>query len=295
MVARGRPAAGESYNAYLTDQRSAPTEGRLHLHRKFASKFLSTPRDLIVYVPPGYSHGRERYPVLYLQDGQNIFDPATAFGGEDWRADMTADAMIAQDEIRPLIIVGVYNSGRQRISEYAPTRDKRHRKGGKASRYAEMLAREIKPFIDHEYRTLKAARYVAVGGSSLGGLVSLVAGLEYPRVFGQMAIMSPSVWWDQRSILQWVHRYAEPVRPRMWLDVGTSEGGSPGEIVQDTRILREALIGKGWREGDDLSYHEIQGAEHTERAWAARFGAVLGYLFPPTTTADRHPAPSKQA
>jgi predicted alpha/beta superfamily hydrolase len=217
--------------------------------------------------------------VLYLQDGQNLFDPATAFCGQDWGADCTADSMIERGEITPPIIVGIYNTGSKRMSEYAPTRDRRHRKGGKADRYAEMLAREIKPFIDHEYRTLKSARFTAVGGSSLGGLVSLVAGLQYPRVFGELAIISPSVWWDQRSILNWVYGYEGVVRPKMWVDVGTAEGsGQP--VVDDARSLRDALVEKGWREGQDLSYHEIQGADHSERAWGARFGAILAYLFP---------------
>ena len=172
------------------------------------------------------------------------------------------------------------------MSEYAPTRDTRHRKGGKADRYAEMLAREIKPFIDHDYRTLKPAKFTAVGGSSLGALVSLVAVLTYPRVFGQAAVISPSVWWDQRSILRWVHEYSASVRPRMWVDVGTAEGGAPHQNVEDTRALRRALLAKGWRDGDDLSYHEIQDADHSERAWAARFGAILAYLFPPPQRSD---------
>ena len=233
-----------------------------------------------MYVPPGYAESDRRYPVFYLQDGQNLFDPATAFCGQEWRADITADEMISRGEIEPLIIVGIYNTGVKRMSEYAPTRDKRHRKGGKADRYAEMLAREIKPFIDHQYRTQKAAKHAAVGGSSLGGLVSLVAGLQYPRVFGGMAVMSPSVWWDQRAILRWVHDYPGPARPRIWLDVGTAEGSQPQHIVEDTRVLREALLQKEWSEDLNLSYHEVEGADHSERAWAARFGAVLAYLFP---------------
>jgi predicted alpha/beta superfamily hydrolase len=252
----------------------------LHLHPKFSSKFLSTRRDLIVYVPPGYAETNRRHPVLYLQDGQNLFDPATAFCGQDWKADVTADEMIGRGEIEPPLIVGIYNAGTRRMSEYTPTRDARHRKGGKADRYAEMLAREIKPFIDHEYRTLKPARYSAVGGSSLGGLVSLVTALRYPRVFGGAAIISPSVWWDHRAILRWVHEYTDSVRPRLWVDVGTAEGTEPQHFVEDTRAFRDALSSKGWREGDNLSYHEIQGADHSERAWSARFGAVLSYLFP---------------
>ena len=178
----------------------AKDDGRLRLHPKFPSSYLSTPRDVLVYLPPGYESSEVRYPVLYLQDGQNLFDAATAFGGNEWRADWTADEKIRGGTVEPLIMVGLYNTGVRRISEYTPTRDPRLRKGGKAERYAQMMAREVKPFIDHEYRTRKTASDAGVGGSSLGALVSLVAGLSYPRVFGKLALMSPSVWWDEHSI-----------------------------------------------------------------------------------------------
>jgi predicted alpha/beta superfamily hydrolase len=233
-----------------------------------------------VYVPPGYDESNARYPVLYLQDGQNLFDPTTAFAGQDWRADVTADETIRTGEIAPVIMVGIYHTGLQRVSEYTPTRDRRIRKGGKAGLYAQMLARELKPLIDREYRTLKGARHTAVGGSSLGALAALVAGLEYPRVFGGLAILSPSVWWDDRSIVTAVQAFRSRLRPRVWLDVGTAEGDAPRSAVEDARLLRDALIEKGWRAGTDLEYREIEGAGHNENAWGARFGEVLAYLFP---------------
>jgi predicted alpha/beta superfamily hydrolase len=167
----------------------------------------------------------------------------------------------------------------RRISEYTPTRDPRRRKGGKADRYAQMLARELKPFIDHEYRTKRGAADTAVGGSSLGGLVSLEATMLYPRVFGKAAVLSPSVWWDQRSILKVVERFRGATRPRIWLDTGTQEGDDPQQIIDDARILRDALTVRGWSEAD-LLYREYEGAGHNEAAWAARLGDVLGWLFP---------------
>jgi predicted alpha/beta superfamily hydrolase len=185
--------------------------------------------------------------------------------------------MFSRGEIRPVILVGSYNTGVHRISEYTPTRDRRLRKGGKADRYARMLAREIKPFIDREYRTLRGASNAAVGGSSLGALASLAAALCYPRVFGGVAAISPSVWWDDRSTLQLVRSVAP--RPRIWLDIGTAEGRSPQQTLEDSRALRETLIAAGWQPDRDLAYHEFEGAEHSERAWAARFGAVLEFLF----------------
>lgn len=234
----------------------------------------------MVYLPPGYEDGgATRYPVLYLQDGQNLFDPATAFAGNDWKADLTADQLIRHGCIPPLLIVGIHNTGAKRISEYTPTRDKGRRKGGKADRYAQMMAREIKPFIDREFRTFKGAEATGVGGSSLGALASLECGLLYPRVFGNIAAISPSVWWDNRVVLRFVEEYTGRSRPRVWLDIGTQEGDNPHRIVEDTRMLRDVLVGKGWDPGSTLTYHEVQGGSHSEFAWASRFGFILEWMF----------------
>jgi predicted alpha/beta superfamily hydrolase len=264
----------------MDNPRSARLENRLRLHRRFASRYLSTPRDLIVYLPPGYDASGRRHPVLYLQDGQNLFDAATGFAGQEWRADETADRLIAAHRIEPVILVGIYNTGVRRISEYTPTRDPRTRKGGKAERYAQMLANEIKPFIDRHYRTRKGAAHSGAGGSSLGALVSLTVGIEYPLVFGKLAVMSPSVWWDQRSVLAMVAQYQSRARARIWLDTGTAEGATPETVVGDARLLRDALVSKGWREGESLRYFEDPGAAHNEAAWGRRLGAVLEFLYP---------------
>jgi predicted alpha/beta superfamily hydrolase len=237
---------------------------------------------MLVYLPPGYHATEARYPVLYLQDGQNLFDAATAFGGNEWRADITADALVRGGQIEPLIMVGLYNTGVRRISEYTPTRDRRLRKGGKAERYALMLAREVKPFIDHNYRTRKSACDTGVGGSSLGALVSLVAGLRYPRVFGKLALMSPSVWWDEHAILPLIEAWTPARAARIWIDTGTEEGGSPEKVVADARLMRDALAKKG----ADLRYVEAQGHQHNEAAWSARLGAMLEYLFPAKVAAS---------
>lgn len=232
----------------------------------------------MVYLPPGYD-AKARYPVFYLQDGQNLFDPATAFQHQDWRADVVADELIGSGAIAPLLMVGVYNTGARRVSEYTPTRDPTRRKGGKGARYAQMLAREVKPFIERRYGARRAAADTAVGGSSLGALAALEAGLRYPRVFGNVAAMSPSVWWDHRSILELVRAFQSSARPCIWLDTGAKEGEHAEQVVADARLLCDELLQKGWREGVDLSYREIAGAGHNEQAWGARFGEVLRYFF----------------
>ena len=252
--------------------------GRLHKHEKFSSQFLPYPRDLIVYLPPEYLQDESRrFPVFYLHDGQNLFDPATSFiPGMDWRVDETADALIAAHHIEPLIIVGIYNTGDHRIEEYTPTPDAKFG-GGHADLYGRMLASEIKPFIDTRYRTLQDPMHTGTGGSSLGGLVSMYLGLTYPHIFGKVAALSPSVWWNSKAILQLVAETTPKPRLKIWLDIGTRE--KPGAVA-DTEQLRDALLSKGWSLKEDLHFLKATGARHDEASWAERVGPMLEYLFP---------------
>ena len=246
-------------------------------HERFHAASLPDDRDVIVYLPPGYDADRHRrYPVLYLHDGQNLFDPETSFKkGEYWRAGETASALIDTGRIEPLVIVGINNVGPRRLHEYTPSHDRR-RGGGGADAYGRFLVEELKPFIDNTYRTLPGAPHTGLGGSSLGGLVSLYLGLKYTDVFTRLAVMSPSVWWDRRVILRYV-REARPKPPlRIWVDIGSREGRYH---VDNARLLHVGLIKSGWVEGDDLHYEEVAGGVHSEGAWAARFDRVLEFLF----------------
>lgn len=245
-------------------------------HEAFASEFLPDPRNVTVYLPPGYDAGSARYPVLYLHDGQNLFDPQLAFKkGEHWRAGETATALIEAGKLPPLIIVGIDNTGVRRLHEYTPSYDRR-RGGGGADAYARLLIEELKPFIDARYRTLPDAQHTGLGGSSLGGLVSLYIGLKHPDVFSRLAVMSPSVWWDRRVILRHVRDARPKPRLRIWLDMGSREGRYH---IDNAQLLQVGLIKSGWIEGDDLHYEEVPGGTHSEWAWAERFGRVLLFLF----------------
>jgi predicted alpha/beta superfamily hydrolase len=251
---------------------------RLHLHKKFASLLGAETHDLLVYVPPAYEMQRDRrFAVLYMQDGQNLFDPQTSFiQGNYWHMGETADALIQAAAIEPLIIVGIYNAGERRIDEYTPGKDIRLG-GGRADAYGRMLVEELKPFIDAQYRTLPGAGHCGVGGSSLGGLVTLYLGLCYPAVFSKLAVMSPSVWWRKQAILTTVAALGKKPDLRIWLDMGTKEAM---RALPDARLLRDGLVEKGWRLGEDLAYSEVEGAEHTESAWAQRVDPMLRFLFP---------------
>src|SRR5918992_5281785 len=250
--------------------------GDFRLHHNFRSQFLPERRSFIVSLPPGYSpKAARRYPTLYFHDGQNVFDKATSVG-EEWRADETAQELITAGQIEPLIMIGVYNTGVQRIGEYTPTAMP-GKGGGQADAYGRMLVEELKPLIDRKYKTLPGAGSTGMAGSSLGGLLTLHLGLKYPTVFSRLAVLSPSVWWDGRVILRSVESLPGKLPFRIWLDAGTAEGE---EVLRDSRALRDALTGKGWAEGQDLAYHEAEGGQHNEASWAGRVAPFLKFLYP---------------
>ena len=254
---------------------SAP---ELRKHEKFRSRFLRNHRDLIVYLPPRYhDQPQRRFPVLYMHDGQNLFDGATSFvPGMDWHLGHTADDFILTGAVQPLIIVGISNIGKSRINEYTPTKVPRLG-GGRADAYGKFLIQEVMPFVQREYRATTDPRITGIGGSSLGGLLSLYLGLKHPQIFGRIAALSPSVWWNQRIIHRLTADARVEPRPRIWLDIGTQEGP---RIVQDVEQYRDILLQKGWQLDKDLHYERVEGAEHNEAAWAQRVGPFLQFLYP---------------
>ncbi len=246
----------------------------------FHSAILPDDRVVSVYLPPQYAADpTTRFPVLYLHDGQNLIDPLTSYiPGRTWRVGSTADSTNQAGETQPLILVGIANTGLRRMPEYTPTRDLRLG-GGEGALYGRLLVEEVKPFIDHTYRTLPGPATTGLGGSSLGGLITLYLGLRYPGVFGLLAILSPSIWWDHRSILTFVAAAKPKPNLRIWLDIGTGEGL---RHVNDTQLLNRMLLRLGWQSGVDLHLLIIPNAVHDEDAWAARFDQVLRFLFPAT-------------
>jgi len=253
--------------------------GALRLYPEVRSSHLPHAHDVIVCLPPGYDRDRtRRYPVMYLHDGQNVFDdyPMAPFGVQ-WGIDTTARALMYAGLVEPVILVAIGNAGRERIDEYTPTRDNAHDAGGMADKYGRMLVNEIKPLIDQDFRTLSDAMNTSVGGSSLGGLLSLHLGITYPHVFGKLALLSPSVWWDDRWIVRQLSTFRAPHESlRIWLDVGTGET----RMLKGARLLYRTLVRRGWTPGEDLKYLEVAGALHDERAWGDRVGQVMQFLFP---------------
>jgi len=254
--------------------------GTVEEHPEFRSEILGTSRRVWVYLPPRYGRDTERrFAVLYMQDGQNVLDGATAFlAGKEWEVDETVERLAGEGRIAPLIVVAVDNAGPRRAFEYLPTRDERANDGGGADLYARMLTEELKPWVDRTYRTLPGPEHTGIAGSSFGAIAALYVGLKHPGVFGGVAALSTSAWWDDRWIVHFVDALPSRTAARIWTDIGTAEGR---QAVPAARALRDALAGKGWREGVDLRYLEAEGASHNESAWAKRMPQVLEFLFPP--------------
>jgi enterochelin esterase-like enzyme len=253
----------------------------LHLH-DLRSRIFRNTRSLRVWLPPGYDEsGATRYPIFYLNDGQNLFDPATAFAGVHWRAGETAEQLIALGKIPPLILVGIDNMGPKRIKEYIPYRSfDPPVLSPRGTRYPDFLQREVMPFIESRYAVAKGPGNTALGGSSLGGLITLYTQLAAPGVFGRLLIESPSLFVAHRRILKEAWRFRQ-WPSRVYLGTGTREIGIPPKderIVQDVRELQRILRAAGL-DDDHLRVCIEDGATHSETAWAARFPQTLEFLF----------------
>ena len=256
--------------------------GNLWLH-ELRSQIFGNTRLVRVWLPPDYDGwGATRYPVLYLNDGQNLFDPMTAFVGVDWQVGETAERLIADQKIRPLIIVGIDNT-KNRANEYIPYKSKDPRVlDAKGKCYPEFLRGEVMPLIEERYSVLKGPENTGFGGSSLGGLITLYTQMAAPGVFGRLLIESPSLFVANRKILEESRRFHNwPART--YLSMGTRETGNAekdAKIVDDVREL-ETILREAGLDEQRLKVRIAEGATHNEAAWAARFPEALEFLYSP--------------
>ena len=256
--------------------------GNIERFEGFESKALNTKRNISVYLPPSYkTDSKAKYPVIYMHDGQNVFDGATSYiPNQEWRADEAAESLIEAGIIEPLIIVAIDNGGMERGNEYLPTKIKmgNNEMGGKADLYGKMLIDEIMPMVNDRYRTKTGPENTGLIGSSFGGVITCYLGTNHPEVFGRLGILSPSVWVDDKVLLTMVKAPAKKVRkPRVWMDMGGKEGT---DSIKDVRSLFDAYVKQGWKPKSEVICMVEQNAEHNEIAWARRLPSILTYLFP---------------
>jgi len=263
--------------------RASGAVGDLRLH-EFRSRVFQNTRFLRVWLPPGYDdaeNAARHYPVLYLNDGQNLFESSSSFTGVEWGVDETADRLIREGAIAPIIIVGMDNTGKDRLREYMPHRPMHHmmlRAQGRS--YPDFLMKEVMPFVERTYRAARGPENTGLGGSSLGALIALYTAIARPGVIGRLLLESPSLWASNRQAIK-ESRIVRIWPERIFLAAGTAEAGSAERsrtVVDDVRELA-AIIRRAVLSERRLRLVIRDGAGHSESAWALRFPEALQFLF----------------
>lgn len=243
--------------------------GHHELLHEFYSIHLKNERDIIIWFPPSYQSSSKRYPVLYMHDGQNLFSPSTAYIGKDWRVDETATNLINQRKIEELIIVGIYNTS-ERLEEYNLWTEK-------GKNYFQFIRKELKPYIDEQYRTKTDRNNTYVMGSSLGGLYSFQLIWYYPNIFSKAACLSNSFWVDDRKIFKEVKKDKAPLKDiTLYIDCGDEEK----KLIDDSKKMIKLLKETGYVNNQNLFSHIEKGGKHSEEDWANRLHIPFTKLFP---------------
>ncbi|MFP4199647.1 MAG: alpha/beta hydrolase, partial [Halanaerobium sp.] len=251
----------------------------IEIIENFYSEVLNNKRKIRIYLPPSYSTEKNKYyPVLYVHDGQNVFQAAESYSGESWNLHQTAELLIRENLIEEIIIVAADNMQEERLSEYA------HQDGiykGKKVRargfdYEKFLVRELMPYLAENYRIKMGAENTALMGSSMGGLVTFNIGLRRTDLFSKLAVMSPSFWWGKTSPLEKINSFKyDNLNSKIWLDTGEAEGKfmsfSPGVISRLRELKKNFKL--------DLVYYQVPEAVHSETAWAERVHCPLLYFY----------------
>jgi predicted alpha/beta superfamily hydrolase len=257
------------WKRYILPKKPDPViRGTVQYHRQLSGNGLNHKRDIIVWLPPSYEKNvKKHYPVLYMHDGQNIFDPATAFTGYDWRVDEVADSLMKLRKIEEIIIVGIYNSP-DRLPEYSDS--------PLGSAYLDFVAGVVKPLVDSTYRTKPGREHTGIIGSSLGGLSSLLFVWKRPDIFGMAGCISSSFWYDDERTLKEIREYTgHKKNVKIYLDCGQREK----ELIGGYKRMVEILKSKGFKKGKDLEYTLDSKGTHSEYYWAKRIWRPMVFMY----------------
>ncbi|GAA3996281.1 alpha/beta hydrolase-fold protein [Hymenobacter fastidiosus] len=243
----------------------------------FAIPQLGRTRRVWLYLPEGYlANPTSRYPVLYMHDGQNVFDACTSFSGE-WGVDETLKQLQQQGlDATGCIVVAIDNGGGQRLNEYSPWNNPQYG-GGQGDQYVDFLVQTLKPYIDTNYRTLTGREYTGIAGSSMGGLISTYAALKYPSVFSKVGVFSPAFWFAEQPLFQYVQQHPANPDTKFYFVSGTTESQTMVPLMQ---AMRDALQ-SGGVPAANLSYNPRPDGQHAEWFWKREFAAAYQWLFAP--------------
>jgi predicted alpha/beta superfamily hydrolase len=277
-------ATWQDYSTYRKHQFHT-VKGDVRVLTGLESPQLNNKRDILVYLPQSYNRSDLHYPVLYMHDGQNLFDAVTSFAGE-WHVDETMEALGLEGI--EAIVVGIPNAGEKRLDEYSPF-DQPRIGGGQGEQYLSFIAETLKPIIDADFRTCPEREHTGLIGSSMGAFISIYGFFHYPQTFGMVGVMSPSFWFARGAIYTYVEN--APFSPgKIYLDVGTREHGGSRSVLKahsrryyaSVRRMQRILVKKGYRPRRDLLYVEEKWAGHEEQAWARRLPAAIRFLLDKT-------------
>jgi predicted alpha/beta superfamily hydrolase len=232
---------------------------------------LNRTRRIWMYFPPDYETSEQHYPVLYMHDGQNLFDAITSFSGE-WEVDETLNTLSAQGKRVP-IVVGIDNGGGNRIAEYTPWTNQQYG-GGDGEKYIQFLVETLKPFIDQNYRTLPDRENTGIMGSSLGGLISHFGSLTYQETFGKAGLFSPSYWFSD-SVWGFTHESSKQEELRFYQLCGTNESAG---MVAEMQRMNDSLVSIGFGQ-DKIANKIVTAGQHNEKLWREGFGEAYLWLF----------------
>ncbi|SKB62195.1 Predicted hydrolase of the alpha/beta superfamily [Soonwooa buanensis] len=244
------------------------------LSENFNIPQLKTTRRIWIYLPPNYDSTSKKYPVIYMHDGQNLFDNATSFSGE-WGVDETMN-QISENHQLDAIIIGIDNGGDARLDEYSPWKNTKYQKGGEGNQYIDFITQTLKPYIDKRYRTLPQPKNTALIGSSMGGLISLYGGVKYPKIFGRIGIFSPAFWFVSKDLNYFVNKNRNNLRQsKFYFIAGQNEdAGMPQEIEN----IKDLLLQKKVPERNISVKIDADGT-HSETYWRREFGNAVLWLL----------------
>jgi enterochelin esterase-like enzyme len=268
----------------LDDPQASGVIGRLIYWTNVSSVFLAAHRNVEIWLPPGYDTSTNRYDVLYMHDGQNLFDPRLSFTGVDWGVDEALERCVKAGKVPPTIVVGIWNTD-QRLREYSPW--------DLGTNYARFLIEELMPRVNREFRTRTGPAHTVVMGSSMGGLISFWLGWRYPQVFGGAGALSPALWWTgdlseegrrKPSLLEGeiAAGATVPRGVRFYFDYGT--GGADASCGPVLVKIAGWLEGQGLKPGSDFVVRAFPGAQHNEASWRVRLDEPLQFLFSRVTS-----------
>jgi len=270
-------------------------EGTIQIIADFDIPQLKRKRNIRIYLPPNYSESKRRYGVLYMQDGQNLFDPKDAAFGSIWDIKTTLDQRHLTHPEDDIIVVGIDNGSRYRYAEYSPWKSEigayylPHAKatsmpGGDGFIYMTFIVETLKPYVDKHFKTLSDRDHTAIAGSSMGGLISICTAIRYQKVFSKVAAFSSAVYFAEAEVLELIHQEGKKENMRFYLDVGTNETSNPAILdfsqvyVDCSRHVYESLINVGFQP-NAVKLAVFEGDIHHEKCWSKRFPGMLDWLY----------------